>query len=128
MRFAILLESGVLRVFNCLVLVEVTRDNLPTPTVVARLGDSVQGSTYIAIDPSVFTKTALVLMSQRNGTILGATKQSTVVVGLRGDTGDKVKMEDLKWTGVYPDNPNINVFPLTHGIPLRPMRPTTTMM
>ena len=62
MRFAILLESGVLRVFHCPVLVEDTRKNSPTPTVVARLVDSVQGSTYISIKPSVFTKTALVRM------------------------------------------------------------------
>ena len=62
MRFAILLESGVLCVFTCPVLVEDTREDPPTPMVVARLGDSVQGSTYISIDPSVFTKTALVRM------------------------------------------------------------------
>ena len=63
--------------------------------MVARLGDSVQGSTYISIDPSVFTKTALVLMFQRNGTVLSATKYSTVVVDLKDDAGDKVKMEAL---------------------------------
>ena len=99
MRFAILLESGVLRVFNCPVLVEDTRENLPTPMVVARLGDSGQGSTYIAIDQSVFTKTALVLMSQRNGTVFSATKQSTVVVNRKDEAGDKVKREALYWTG-----------------------------
>ena len=74
MRFTILLESGVLRVFHCPVLVEDTRETPPTSTVVALLGDSVQGSTYVSIDPSVFTKTALVLMSQRNGTVLSVTK------------------------------------------------------
>ena len=56
-------------------------------------------------------------MSQCNGTILSATKQSTVVVDLKDDAGDKIKMEALNWTGVYPDSPNINVFPLTQGIP-----------
>ena len=117
MRFAILTESGVLRVFHCPVLVEDARENPPVPTVVALLGDNIQGSTYIAIDPSVFTKTALVLMSQRNGTILSATKQPTVVTDLTDDNGDEVKMAAFPWTGTYPDSPNINVFPLVHGIP-----------
>ena len=57
-------------------------------------------------------------MSQRNGTILSATKQSPVVVDLKDDEGDKVKMEALTWANrVYPDSPNINFFPLLHGIP-----------
>ena len=63
MRFAILLEIGVLRVFHCPVLVEDTCETPPTPTVVALLSDNIHGSTYISIDSAVFTSTALVLMS-----------------------------------------------------------------
>ena len=117
MRFAILLNSGVMRTFTCPVLVEDARDDPPTPIVVARLGDSVQGGTYIAIDPTVFTKTVLVLMSQRDGNVMGTTKQSTSVVDLVDDNGDKVKMDALHWTGVYPHSPNINSYPLVHAIP-----------
>ena len=73
MHFAILLESGLLRVFTCPVLVEDTREEPPTPMVVAHLGDSVQDGTYIALDPSVFTKTALILVSHCNGISLGTT-------------------------------------------------------
>ena len=117
MRFAILTRPGVLRVFHCPVLVEDDRENQPAPTVVALLGDNIQGGTYIAIDPSVFTNTALVLMSHSNGTTLGATKQPTAVTDLTDDNGDKVKMAALSWTGAYPDSPDINMFPLIHGIP-----------
>ena len=118
MRFAILLKLGVLRVFHCPVLVEDTRETSLTPTVVTLLDDSIQGSPYISIDPVVFTSTALVLISQRNGTTLSVTKQSPVVVDLKDDEGDKVKMEALNWANkVYPDTPNINFFPLLHGIP-----------
>ena len=117
MRFAILLESGLLRIFTCPVLIEDTREEPPTPMVVARLGDSVQGGTYIELDPSVFTKTALVLVSHRNGTSLGVTKQATTVVDLVDDVGDKVKLDALHWTGSYPDSPNINFVPIVHGIP-----------
>ena len=95
MRFAILTRPGVLRVFHCPVLVEDDRENQPAPTVVALLGDNIQGGTYIAIDPSVFTNTALVLMSHSNGTTLGATKQPTAVTDLTDDNGDKVKMAAL---------------------------------
>ena len=94
MRFAILLKSGLLRVFICPVLVEDTREP-PTLMVVARLGDSVQGGTFITLDRSVFTKTALVLVSHRNDTSLGATKQATTVVDLLNDVGDKVKSDAL---------------------------------
>ena len=117
MRFAILLDSGLLRVFTCPVLVEDARENPPLPTVVARLGDSVQGGTYIALDPALFTKTALVLVSQRNGAKLGTTKQVTTVLDLVDEDNTKVKLDALEWTGSYPDSPNINLVPIVYGIP-----------
>ena len=117
MCFAFLLESRVLCVFHCPLLIEDTHEASPTPTEVAPLGDSIQGSTYISINLAVIASTALVLMSQRKGVTLSATKQSPAVVDLVDDQGDKVKMKALNQAyKVYPDTPNINLFPLLHGI------------
>ena len=118
MRFAFLFDTRVMCVFHCPVLVEDTREMPPTPTVVALLGDSIQGKTYISINPAVFTSTVLILMSQRNGTALNMTKPAPAVIDFKDDQGDAVTKVALSWTNTaYPDTPNIYSFPLLHGIP-----------
>ena len=126
-RFDFLLDTGVIRVFHCSVLVEDTCRTPPTSTVVALLSNNIQGKTYISINPEVFIDTVLVLISHRNGTALNATKQAPVVVNLKDDNGDAVSMVALSWDNTAYPTPSI--FTPFHWFTVFPhhMRPTTTM-
>ena len=118
MRFAVILDTGVMRVFHSPVLVEDARESPPTAMIVALLGDNIQGQTYVAITPATFTETALVLMSQINGNILNATKHAPAVINLVDDNGAKVTMKGVHWDNEsYPDTPNIYSWPLIHALP-----------
>ena len=118
MRFAVILDTGVMRVFHSPVLVEDERDSPPTAMIVALLGDNILGQTYVAITPAAFTETALVLMSQYNGTVLNATKHGPAVIDLVDNNGAKVTMKGVHWDNeTYPDTPNIYSWPLIHALP-----------
>ena len=49
MRFAVVIKTGVMRVFHSPVLVEDARESPPTAMIVALLADNIQGQTYVAI-------------------------------------------------------------------------------
>ena len=62
MRYIIFLKNGTFRVFHSPVLVEDIEVDPPVPTLVALLGDNIQGQTYISLDLALFNQFSLVLM------------------------------------------------------------------
>ena len=54
MRFWMILDTGIIRVFHSPVLIEDQSETPPVPIIVALLGDDIQGKTFITMSPLVF--------------------------------------------------------------------------
>ena len=66
----------------------------------------------------MFTKITLVLTSQRNGTVLNATKHGPAVIALKDGGGANITMKGLNWANeIYPDTPNIYSWPVVYAFP-----------
>jgi hypothetical protein len=117
-RFTFVDEHGKMRVIHSPVLCEDTSGDEPIPVVVALLGDAILEKTYIVLSADVFSKVALVLISDRNATALGMTKLPTGVTELVDDEDVDVVITDVFNGTAYPDGPVIVPMTLMNPLPV----------
>ena len=118
MRFWMILDTGIIRVFHSPVLIEDQSETPPVPIIVALLGDDIQGKTFITMSPLVFQQVALVLAASSTGTSLHATKTGPAVTDLFDDTPVQATLAKLHWQdNTYPGTPDMYFFPVIHAIP-----------
>ena len=117
-RFVFLQPTGKLASFSNPVVVDDTAHNPSRPTIVALLGDSVTGDTYISIEMDAFFTGIFAFMADGKASQVGMRRTTGLVASMVDDDEDVLPYDVIPWTETaYPNGPVLVFCDKIHAVP-----------